>query len=722
MFSKHTLKCIFIKKGNTKILKTVFIIPLLLSFLSSFSIADMNEAYEHLYGVMDRCHDNFYVYANHDDGCNHFYPSGLMGDHNSISFNTSWSANCHSGDSCIRVSFIAKGNNFAGLYWLEPENNWGNVPSGGYDLTGATRIIFWAKGENGGEKVKFFAGGVGNNAKNPWPDSFSQTSTDLITLTGSWKEYSIDLANKDLSHVIGGFGWSIASDDNPNGATFYLDHITYDKARQGDLRFLKSYETLSTKDPDKNIKNTAYIYDNALALLSFLARGNPEDLRRAKILADSFIYAINNDRYFTDGRLRNAYMSGDLKDHFTGKVRLPGWWNPLDNKWYEDDIQLGTHTGNLAWVMIALLSYHKKVGDFQYLEAAKILGRWIEVEAKDYICSGGYIGGYEGFEPYQRKVTWKSTEHNINVYVAFISLYEITNDLKWKNLALHAKNFLDSVWNETEKHFWTGTIDDGCTINKNNFHVDNQACAILALGSDYNSALKWAENNFYTEADGFKGFDFNNDKDGIWFEGTAQMALAYQISGDIDNSNFYISEIIKAQGSAPNNNGKGIIAASKDGLTTGFDWEYFSRLNIAATSWFIFAENRFNPYWSNQTTTISPIIQANGSNEPTKMGIDDTLIITIKLNNNGRSDNANWWIAVDTPFGFYFFSPVGWTNDAIPIHQGPLFYFDAIELLKIPVSALPQGIYTFYFAIDIVSDDNNKWNIFYYDSILIDII
>ena len=43
--------------------------------------------------------------------------------------------------------------------------------------------------------------------------------------------------------------------------------------------------------------------------------------------------------------------------------------------------------------------------------------------------------------------------------------------------------------------------------------------------------LGWAEQHCYTQADGFKGFDFNDDKDGVWFEGTAQMAVAYQMAG-----------------------------------------------------------------------------------------------------------------------------------------------------------------------------------------------
>lgn len=107
--------------------------------------------------------------------------------------------------------------------------------------------------------------------------------------------------------------------------------------------FLGSYETLPLIDPDRYIRNASFIYDNAVALLTFLARGNDDDLRRAKIIADTFITAANNDRHYTDGRLRNAYMSGDPTDHVTGKARIPGWWDPVDKSWHEDKYQIESH-------------------------------------------------------------------------------------------------------------------------------------------------------------------------------------------------------------------------------------------------------------------------------------------------------------------------------------------------------------------------------------------
>ena len=47
--------------------------------------------------------------------------------------------------------------------------------------------------------------------------------------TTEWKKYTIDLADKNLSHIVGGFCWSASRDDNPNGFVIYLDEIRYEQ-------------------------------------------------------------------------------------------------------------------------------------------------------------------------------------------------------------------------------------------------------------------------------------------------------------------------------------------------------------------------------------------------------------------------------------------------------------------------------------------------------------
>ena len=610
--------------------------------------AGISLAYGYLYKVMDKFQNTFDVYTDEDQSGNHYFPSGWIGDISAIDLDTDWPTDSHSGSSCIRVTFTANGDNWAGIYWQEPENNWGTVPNGGYNLEGASKVTFWARGENGGEKVEFFVGGI----QGQYPDSLAKMSTGYVTLTNSWYKYTINLSG-DLSNVVGGFGWVTNSPNNPDGATFYIDDIKYDKSRYAELRFLESFETLPIIDPDRYIKRACYIYDNALVLMAFLSRGSIDDLRRAKILADAFIYAQNNDRFYSDGRLRDAYMSGDLIDHITGKARLPGWWDPVTQEWYEDEFQVSTETGNLAWTIIALLSYYEKEGGIQYLEAAESIGEWIETETKDTVGAGGYTGGFLGWEPAPQKITWKSTEHNIDLYVAFTLLNEITGDENWNERALHAKAFVEAMWDAKNNHFWTGTLDDGVTVNSANIPMDIQAWSILAL-NDYKSAIVWVENNCYTEKDGFKGFDFNTDQDGVWFEGTAQMALAYQISEEGNKSDTYIAELRKAQENAENTDGEGIVAASHDGVTTGFDWKYFSRLHIGATAWYIFASIHYNPYWGDRTIPQAVIAVNPTSYDYGNVATGQSSEFTVAITNNGNADLIVGDIAYTNPLNAPF--------------------------------------------------------------------
>ncbi len=77
--------------------------------------------------------------------------------------------------------------------------------------------------------MEFFVGGITKTEDGrplPYPDSLDKTTTNpsLIILSIDWREYTIDLTSKNLSHVIGGFGFST----NDTYSTFYLDDIRFD--------------------------------------------------------------------------------------------------------------------------------------------------------------------------------------------------------------------------------------------------------------------------------------------------------------------------------------------------------------------------------------------------------------------------------------------------------------------------------------------------------------
>ncbi|MFZ2602960.1 MAG: hypothetical protein WAX79_03025 [Candidatus Omnitrophota bacterium] len=168
----------------------------------------------------------FVVYLDKGAKDNHYIPSGWMGDYGDIKLNDQSTDSPHSGTTCLQFTFSAKksqGQGWAGVYWQNPANNWGSK-KGGFDLTGMTKLTFWARGAKGQEVIqKFIVGGI----KGAYSDS-ATIEMGPIELTNTWKEYTINLSGKDLSYISGGFGWVTTADLNPDGCTFYLDDIKFE--------------------------------------------------------------------------------------------------------------------------------------------------------------------------------------------------------------------------------------------------------------------------------------------------------------------------------------------------------------------------------------------------------------------------------------------------------------------------------------------------------------
>lgn len=168
----------------------------------------------------------FYVYSDSRSPYNYFIPSGWMGDYDDIKFKSNSEEDPYSGQTCIKIFYngrAAQGLRWAGIYWQNPADNWGII-DGGFDLSIAEKLTFWARGAKGGEKIEEFkVGGI----LGKYPDSDS-SSIGPVILSKEWRQYTIDLKGKDMSNIIGGFCWSTNIDVNPRGATFYLDEIRYE--------------------------------------------------------------------------------------------------------------------------------------------------------------------------------------------------------------------------------------------------------------------------------------------------------------------------------------------------------------------------------------------------------------------------------------------------------------------------------------------------------------
>lgn len=189
----------------------------------------------------------FYVYRDANSSKNRFFPTGYMGDFRNFNINNHCRESPYSGTSCIKIIYrkkFGRGCQWAGLYWQYHPNNWGNIRKA-YDLTGAKRLTFWARGKEGGEVInKFVVGGISGK----YHDSGS-AYIGPITLSKKWKKYTINLRNmtnlmlnnnddkqcqrslKPLSRIVGGFCWATSLQNRERGITFYLDEVRFENGQ-----------------------------------------------------------------------------------------------------------------------------------------------------------------------------------------------------------------------------------------------------------------------------------------------------------------------------------------------------------------------------------------------------------------------------------------------------------------------------------------------------------
>lgn len=214
---------IFITKYGGNVMKKTICILLITFILPIYSL--MAEDEDILKGTKVKKFP-FYVYKDSMNQLNHYIPSGWMGDYNDIKYNDKWKKNPKSGKTCIQIKYSARkstGAGWSGIYWQNPANNWG-TSLGGYNLTGCKKVLFYARGNKGGEVIEFKIGGISGQ----YSDTATASSGSL-ELTKNWKLYEIDIEGLDLNFINGGFCVIFSSTANPEGATFYIDEIYYSK-------------------------------------------------------------------------------------------------------------------------------------------------------------------------------------------------------------------------------------------------------------------------------------------------------------------------------------------------------------------------------------------------------------------------------------------------------------------------------------------------------------
>ncbi len=317
--------------------------------------------------------------------------------------------------------------------------------------------------------------------------------------------------------------------------------------------------------------DAAYVYDNALAGLLLLAAGHGREARR---IGQALALAQAHDRFYHDGRLRNAYQAGAM----ASPAKLPGWWNKAEGRWVEDPYQVGSDTGPIAWAMLLWAALGM---DAPANAAAKFLNAELR-------AMRGYYGGFYGFEPHPLKLTWQSTEQNTDLYVAFGRLGQAAD-------ATHAGDFVKTMFDTKSGCFNAGTSPGGAANPL--LAADAGAWPYLAgLGSEQSAMRAVAALRRGN------GIGFSVASSGTWLEGTAFAALALELGHDPLAAEFMaaIRRNISRQGYVYAT----VAPELSTGLTVGPSlqpgvpeqaFNYYRRPSLSATAWAGLAALGVNP-------------------------------------------------------------------------------------------------------------------------------
>lgn len=304
-------------------------------------------------------------------------------------------------------------------------------------------------------------------------------------------------------------------------------------------------------DSYQDARDICYTYDQAVAAIAFQAKNDAVNARKVLDALKTMQYA--------DGSWHTAYYCTSKGVQETAK-----------------------HVGPVLWVAMAVAYYEKKTGDTQYHAMGDKAVRWaLQFQQAD----GGLNGGldYDG-----SVLTWASTEHNEDAYSAFTSFGYPTD-------AGEVKTFLDNtVWDAANFRWYAGRNDPWDPMDVNPWGVS----ALGATGTrDYQRSLDYVMSHHRSTQSQRVGaktvtvdaFDFDSDRDDIWFEGTGQMVLAFKIVGRTVDADYFTGQLLKGQQS------DGGVQYSLKGTHNGY-WTMSKAKSVSATGWLIFAIEGANPF------------------------------------------------------------------------------------------------------------------------------
>ncbi len=308
----------------------------------------------------------------------------------------------------------------------------------------------------------------------------------------------------------------------------------------------------------ESAENTNFVslYDNALAAILFTKEGN---LTKAAKILDFFENKIQLE------------LQDDLGGfyQFRNKEGENG-----SRKWMGDN----------AWMLIAIRQYQQESGSLKYNEMAKALEAWLRsLQDED----GGLFGGINADGSSIPKVS-EGIITAFNAVPGYDDFHKNILHFLQNNRWIPAENSI-VAWPENPAY---------------NHALDLHALSYSIFKNFPEATLAQTERYGNTQIASvtgkeIHGYCFDEDKDVIWLEGTAQLAVAYQQSGNTAKALQLISEIEKtAIASTTFSEAHGIPYTANFGTNFGTNdlWDHADTAPALSSSiWYLFAKMEFNP-------------------------------------------------------------------------------------------------------------------------------
>ena len=307
----------------------------------------------------------------------------------------------------------------------------------------------------------------------------------------------------------------------------------------------------------ESAENTNFVslYDNALATLFFIKE---DQKTKAEQILDFYVSKIPIELDVNGGFYQTRYTNG------AGGERV----------WMGDN----------AWLLISINHYKEKYNSSKYDDLATRLEQWLRSLQQE---NGALLGGVNPNGTDIPLVT-EGIITAFNAVPGFDDFHK--NILSFiKNERWDVDNALVLSWPENPSYAYALDLHSLSSIIFPEFSEN-----VLLQADKY-----WTQQEFTLSGEVISGYSFDEDKDVVWLEGTAQMAVAFNAMGNTENANQLITEIEKTIiQSTILENAKGIPYTTNHGTSYGPTvlWDHADIAPaLSSTIWYLFAKDNFNP-------------------------------------------------------------------------------------------------------------------------------